>query len=63
VNIIRTRKTKAHLKDKRVIVQLSTKMLHEFNKACEKRDITKSDVVRSCITRFIKKDKKNDKDF
>jgi len=42
-------------KDKQLVVQISSKMLEQFTLACKRNEVTKSEIVRSCIKQFIKK--------
>jgi len=44
-------------KTNRLHFRLSEKMLVEFNKKCKEEEVTKSEVLRECIRRFLKKKK------
>jgi metal-responsive CopG/Arc/MetJ family transcriptional regulator len=33
---------------------VSEKMLDEFNKKCQEKEVTKSEALRECIRRFVK---------
>jgi metal-responsive CopG/Arc/MetJ family transcriptional regulator len=42
-------------KDQRILVQISKKMLADFNSALAQNEETKSEVIRACIREYIKK--------
>jgi len=42
------------MKDKKLIVQISKKMIDDFTKACKENEVTKSEIVRDCIRKYIK---------
>jgi len=36
---------------------VSEKMLKDFTKICKKNEVTKSEIIRECIRKYIKKNK------
>ena len=44
-------------KDKRIFIMVSEKMLKDFTKICKKNEVTKSEIIRECIRKYIKKNK------
>lgn len=42
-------------KDKQITFQISEKMLKRFNEKCKEKEVTKSEILRSCINKFIEK--------
>ena len=44
-------------KNKQITFQLSEKMLNDFNEKCKEQEVTKSEVLRDFIRKFIEKSK------
>jgi metal-responsive CopG/Arc/MetJ family transcriptional regulator len=45
------------LRDKKIAIRLSDKMLSDFEKVLSKTEQSKSEVLRECIRKFIDKNK------
>ena len=43
-----------NIKDKRINVKISEKMMKDFEEALEKNEETKSEIIRQCIRKYIK---------
>jgi metal-responsive CopG/Arc/MetJ family transcriptional regulator len=44
-------------RDKYLTIRISEKMLNDFQKALDKTEHSKSEVVRDCVRKFIEKNK------
>jgi len=42
-------------KDKKLIVQMSEKMINDFTAKCKENEVTKSEIIRACIREYLKK--------
>ena len=43
-----------NIKDKRINVKISEKMMKDFEEALAKNEETKSEIIRQCIRKYIK---------
>jgi metal-responsive CopG/Arc/MetJ family transcriptional regulator len=46
-----------NIKDKRINILVSAKMMSEFEEALAKNEETKSEMIRNCIREYIKNNK------